>query len=113
MTEEQRILRNQETSADASPAKAFVSDLALLRRSLRATGRAYLGRLEAEIDDLCSWAKARSVELSRSELRDIRDMASLVRRIEIKPQKGRRKDLRKIDATLGELRELMDQRKAR
>jgi hypothetical protein len=34
-------------------------------------------------------------------------MITLVRKIDTKPLKGRRRDLKKIDATVGDLRELM------
>ena len=33
-------------------------------------------------------------------------MITLVRKIEVKPRKGRRRDLKKIDATVADLREL-------
>lgn len=112
MTEKQ-ILKNQEKSADASPAKSLVSDLAQLRRTLRMTGRAYLRLLETEIDEISQWAKARSGHLPKSEIRDLGDMITLVRKIDVKPLKGRRKDLKKIDTTIGKLREFLDQRKDR
>jgi len=110
MTKEQ-ILKQQKESADASPAKSLVSDLTQLRHSLRATGQAYLRNLEAEIDEIASWAKAQATakKQRKSQIRDLGDMITLVRKLEIKPQKGRRKDLKKIDATVGELRELIDE----
>ncbi len=110
---EKLILKKQRESADASPAKSLVSDLSQLRRTLRTTGQAYLRRLEAEIDEIAFWAKARASgkKLAKPEIRDLGDMVTLVRKIEVNPQKGRRKDLKKIDATIGDLREFLDQRK--
>lgn len=112
MTEKQ-ILQKQEESADASPAKSLVCDLTKLRRTLRTTGRAYLRRLETELDEIASWAKTRGGNPEKSEIRDLGDMVTLVRKVEVKPQKGRRKDLKKLDATISELRELLRQRKDR
>jgi hypothetical protein len=108
MTKEQ-ILKQQQKSADASPAKSLVSDLTQLRHSLRATGQAYLRNLEAEIDEIASWAKTQTMakEPRKSQIRDLGDMITLVRKLEIKPQKGRRKDLKKIDTTVSELREFL------
>ncbi len=40
-------------------------------------------------------------------------MITLVRKIDGKPSKGRRRDLKKIDATLGDLRELIGQKSSR
>lgn len=112
MTEKQ-ILKKQEESSDASPAKSLVSDLTHLRRTLRNTGKAYLRRLDSELDEILAWAKTRSASLPKSELRDLGDMVTLVRKVDVKPQKGRRKDLKKIDATISELREFFDQRRTR
>jgi hypothetical protein len=108
-----QIHKQQEKSADASPAKSLVSDLMQLRRTLRATGRAYLQRLESEPQEIQTWAKARSSEPPKAEVRDLADMVTLVRKLEVKPQKGRRKYLKKIDATIAEMRELLDLRQAR
>ena len=112
MTEKQ-ILKKQEESADASPAKSLVSDLMQLRRTLRTTGQAYLRRLDHELQEIEAWAKGRSGHLPKSEVRHLGDMLTLVRKLDLKPQKGRRKDLKKIDTTIGELREVLDQREAR
>ena len=109
MTEKQ-IAKKQQESADASPAKSLVSDLTQLRRTLRTTGRAYLRRLETEIDEISDWAQARSGNLPKSEIRDLGDMVTLIRKIDVKPLKGRRKDLKKIDTTIAELRGFLDQR---
>lgn len=112
MTAEQ-ILKKQEASADASPAKSLVTDLTQLRRTLRTTGQAYLRRLDQELQEIEAWAKGRSGHPHKSEVRDLGDMLTLVRKLDLKPQKGRRKDLKKIDSTIGELRELLDQSKVR
>jgi hypothetical protein len=90
-------------------------DLASLRRTLRCTGRAYLSRLEAEIDEVTAWASERAKEhdLPKSRIRDLGDMITLVRKIDAKPIKGRRRDLKKIDATVGDLRELIGNKNSR
>ncbi|CAN5549295.1 hypothetical protein BH20VER3_BH20VER3_02290 [soil metagenome] len=87
----------------------MLSDLNSLRRTLRSTGRAYLRRLEAELDEVTAWAHTRpgGRELPKARIRDLGDMITLVRKIDVKPLKGRRRDLKKIDATVGDLRELI------
>ena len=40
-------------------------------------------------------------------------MITLVRKIDAKPIKGRRRDLKKIDATVGDLRELIGNKVSR
>lgn len=93
----------------------MLTDLVSLRRTLRLTGRAYLSRLEAEIDEVAAWARERAQEseLPKARMRDLGDMITLVRKIDPKPIKGRRRDLKKIDATVGDLRELIGQKASR
>lgn len=114
MTEEQ-LLQQQNRSVDASPAKSLGEDLKKLRQLLRTTGRTYLRRLEVELDDVAIWAKAqaRASKLSRSAIRDLGDMITLIRKLEVKPAKGRRKDLKKLDETIAELRELIGENPTR
>jgi hypothetical protein len=92
-----------------------LSDLVSLRRSLRLTGRAYLSRLEAEIDEVAAWAheKAKERDPSKASIRNLGDMITLVRKIEMKPEKGRRRDLKKIDSTVSDLRELIGNKQSR
>jgi hypothetical protein len=87
----------------------LLTDLASLRLTLRRTGRAYLSRLEAEIDEVAAWAseQAKEGDLPKARIRDLGDMITLVRKIDTKPIKGRRRDLKKIDTIVGDLRELM------
>lgn len=90
----------------------MITDLIRLRRTLRLTGRAYLNRLAAEIDEVTAWAteRAQQPNLPKARIRDLGDMITLVRKIDAKPNKGRRRDLKKIDATVGDLRELIGQK---
>src|ERR1700748_2116660 len=108
-------LRREKTNMEASPAKSLLTDLVRLRRTLRRTGRAYLRRLESELDEVAAWAHERAAErnLPKARVRDLGDMITLVRKVDGKPEKGRRRDLKKIDATVGDLRELMSNRASR
>lgn len=93
----------------------MLSDLVSLRQTLRRTGRAYLSRLDAEIDEVAAWAneKAKERDPSKACIRKLGDMITLVRKIETKPEKGRRRDLKKIDATVNDLRELIGSKPSR
>lgn len=93
----------------------MVIDLVSLRRVLRQTGRAYLLGLESELAEVTAWAheQTRTPDLPKARIRDLGDMITLVRKLEVKPRKGRRRDLKKIDATVADLRELCAQRSAR
>lgn len=110
-----KTARRKKDHSEASPAKSLIADLVSLRRILRSAGRAYLNRLETEIDEVSAWAseQAKERELPKSRQRDLGDMITLVRKIDAKPVKGRRRDLKKIDATVGDLREMIGQKATR
>ncbi len=95
---------------ETSPVRQLELELQTLRRELRATARAYTSRLEGELSAataaLQSYAPVE--ELSREQLHRVRDFASMLRDRRIKPEKGRRKDLRKIDSLITELQPLVD-----
>jgi len=91
-------------SIEISPTKSFVEELEILRKSLRDCLDAYVQRLEHELDQIKERALAHGTpEPAATHIRDLRDMISLCRTLEIKPDKGRRKDLKKIDSLIEEL----------
>ena len=92
-------------SIEISPTKSFVEELEILRKSLRDCLEAYGQRLEHELDQIKerSLAHGTDPEPAATHIRDLRDMISLCRTLEIKPDKGRRKDLKKIDSLIEEL----------
>jgi hypothetical protein len=97
---------------DTSPVKLLESELHALRRDLRATARAYTSRLEGDL--LASASVLGSYDpvekLSRDRLHQVRDLAMMVRNRRLKPEKGRRKDLRKIDTLIADLQLFVGER---
>ena len=89
---------------ESSPVTMLAGELAVLRRDLRATTRAYAARLEIDLTESLVAISSKSVEaLSREQLHHIRDLTIMVRKRKLKPEKGRRKDLRKIDSLIRDL----------
>ena len=97
--------RNRRKRGETSPVKMLESELQFLRRDLRATVRAYTARLEIGLSEsaaaLNSYKPAE--ELSRERLHQVRDLTIMLRNRKVKPAKGRRKDLRKIDSLITDL----------
>jgi hypothetical protein len=89
----------------SGPPKMLASELDALRRELRMTVRAYSARLEIFLAEstkkIASYGDAE--KLSRDRLREIRDLTIMLRKRKLKPDKGRRKDLRKIDMLINDL----------
>jgi hypothetical protein len=95
-----RPKKNRETT----PVTMLAEELAILRRDLRATIRAYAARLEIDLAESMAVVSSKRAEaLSREQLHDVRDLTIMVRKRKLKPEKGRRKDLRKIDSLIHDL----------
>jgi chromosome segregation ATPase len=95
---------------EASPTKAVVSELQDLRAELRDAVESYATRLESEIDKVRVKVEAGSSvkNLSSARIRDLRDMLTLLRQRQVKADKGRRKDLKKIESVVGDLAMLIE-----
>jgi hypothetical protein len=90
---------------ESSPVTMLESELRALHRDLRTVARAYIARLENDL--LVCLAALRSYgpieEVPRQMLHEVRDLTIIVRNRKLKPEKGRRKDLRKIDSLIVDL----------
>jgi hypothetical protein len=80
-------------------------ELADLRRKLRTTLRAYGARLEIDLAESAAVVAGLkpAEKLPRQQLHEIRELTNLLRNCKLKPEKGRRKDLRKIDSLIREI----------
>jgi uncharacterized protein YbaR (Trm112 family) len=90
---------------ESSPVTMLESELRALHRDLRTVARAYIARLENDL--LVCLAALRSYgpieQVPRQMLHEVRDLTIIVRNRKLKPEKGRRKDLRKIDSLIVDL----------
>jgi hypothetical protein len=95
----------RQKSRESSPLTMLESELHALHRDLRKTAKAYVARLENDL--LVCLAALRSYgpieQVRREMLHQIRDLTIIVRNRKLKPEKGRRKDLRKIDSLIVDL----------
>jgi hypothetical protein len=103
------------SSSETSPVTVLETELAKLRRDLRTTLRAYAARLEVNLaESRAALGSLKPVEeLSRERLTEIRDLMIHVRKRKLKPEKGRRRDLRKIDSLIEDLQLLMPRKNGR
>lgn len=94
---------------DASPVKMLAAEISALRRDLRTTVRAYSARLDKELVATAAALQSYAPvdELSREHLYRVRDFTIMVRNRRLKPEKGRRKDLRLIDNLVTDLQPIL------
>jgi hypothetical protein len=104
--------RARRRMLESSPLTMLESELRALHRDLRTVAKAYITRLENDL--FVCLATLRSYgpieQLPREMLQQIRDLTIIVRNRRLKPEKGRRKDLRKIDSLIVDLVSTMGQK---
>jgi len=85
---------------EASPAKALLEELEVFRGNCHGTLDSIGARLNEQIDTIKFRVEAlgSGEDVPSGKNRDIRDMLTLLRNAGIKPEKGRRKDLKKLDS---------------
>ena len=84
---------------DASPVKALIEDIGTFRDLLRSTLDGIASRVDKDLAAVI--AKAEGLgdpeSIPNSRIHEIRDMLSLLRNADVKPEKGRKKDLKKLE----------------
>ncbi len=112
--------------AEASPYKSVAEELETLRRTFRGICQRYTERVETEIGGLRdrvvaagttaasqekadvvakpSAATRRKQAHATTQFHELRDMLTLLRTLQLKPAEGRRKDLKKVESVVADLR---------
>ena len=126
-------MKKAPSLAEASPYKSVAQELEVLRVAFRLACRQYAERMEGKIAQVhervvaagTAAAEKEKTEQARpagasqptrngmaartkaadllSQVHDLRDMLTLLRTMQIKPQEGRRKDLKKIEEIISDL----------
>jgi hypothetical protein len=90
---------------ETSPMKSLAEELDLIRKKFRQCLDVYATRVEQDLLDIRQAVldQAKSEDIQSGQIRDLRDMLTLCRTLDIKTEKGRRKDLKKFDTLIQEL----------
>jgi len=94
----------------ASPLKSAAEEIAFLRHLFHTALAAYGSAIEADIAKLQATLgnDVSEKKMSAARIRDARDIVTLIRTLEIKPEKGRRRDLKKIESIVEDLKQIME-----
>jgi hypothetical protein len=84
--------------------------LLLINGLLDEVARNYVARLHREISELVRTIEKKQSGngFSRRELKDLRNILREITLLQINPERGRRKDLKKIDALIGEFQSTIE-----
>ena len=97
--------------AAALPLKPVAEELAFLRKSFKELIAAYTAQVEGDIAQLqmaLSDETTAKKKFPASRVFDLRDMLMMLRNFDIKPAKGRRRDLKKIENLVEDLRTIVE-----
>lgn len=97
--------------SEPSPVKSVADELESLRKIFREVIKQYANRVEAEIAeirDIVLGLTDSAESLPSSRLHELRDMLTLMRTLQVKQEKGRRKDVKKLDGLVEDLRQFVD-----
>jgi hypothetical protein len=95
---------------EASPMKAVLQELEALQSSFHEALDSYSARFDADVSHVQQLV-TKEIELgtpNQGKIRDLRDMLTLLRHLRPKKSKIRRKDLRKYESVLEDLRDMVD-----
>ena len=86
--------------------------LLLINGLLDEVARNYLARLHRETNELIRALdrKPMGERAAEKQTKNLRKILKLIAELHIDPEKGRRKDLKKIDALIGELQSVVERR---
>ena len=97
--------------ASALPFKTVTEELNFLRKTFRDLISTYAAQFEGEIAHLQAAVHTDAEskkKLPGSRASDLRDLLMLLRSLDVKPAKGRRRDLKKIENLIEDLRAITD-----
>lgn len=99
-----------EHGAEDSPIPSVLQELERLKIIVHETLVQYEQRLKDEIDAVRDVLEKqqRQQKVPHAKLRDIRDMLTLLRHVQVKADKGRRKDLKKLESVVSDLTMLIE-----
>lgn len=100
----------QDTTSETIPATLVIEELDSLQSVLDQCLAAYRAKLTADLCQLRAAVlqSAQNASLTTRQLRDLRDMLILCRNIQLKPEKGRRKDLKAVESLVEQLQLLKE-----
>ena len=83
----------------------LIAALGVLRQLTKEVGGNYLASLQADITSVMQSVRQEGVDKSmdRKKVGQYRAMLKLITELNVKPQKGRRRDLKHIDRTISKL----------
>jgi len=101
----------KKASDEFTPGKHLLHELDEMQTLLKEILANYEARLDNEISGIQETIRgiiADKDTLSQANIRECREMLAMVRGLQTKPNKGRRKDIKRIDDIIGDLQGIIE-----
>ena len=97
-------------SPEDLPVKPTLEELTFVRKALHDTMTQYLARIDGELnlvrEAVANIAAQKKVPVER--VKSLRDLLLILREVEVKPEKGRRRDLKRIETAVKDLQRIVE-----
>lgn len=94
--------------SSASPLKSALEEVDNLTKTFESTLEAYRANVAGDLAEIRERVASEAGRKRRNAtvIRDARDLLAVIRLLEVKPEKGRRRDLKKIEAVIEDLQQI-------
>ena len=100
----------KSTSPDDLPVKPTLEELAFVRKALHDGTAHYLARIDGELNQIRDAVAKIAMEkkVPKERMKGLRDLLLILREVEVKPEKGRRRDMKRIEEAAKEMRHIVE-----
>src|SRR4051812_12705082 len=103
------VKKTKSEASDELPIKPLIEQLTFVRQTFREILRHYGSEIETEILRLAkSVATEAEKKIKCERVHDFRDILMLLRDVEVHPKKGKRRDLKRIESLVKDIRDIVD-----
>ena len=90
--------------------KPALEELAFVRKAFHDVAAHYAARIEGDLNAVREAVAtiAGHQKVSEDRVNGLRDVLLILREVEVKPEKGRRRDLKRIESAVREMRHIVD-----
>lgn len=97
-------------SPDDLPVTPALEELAFVRKAFHDVMAHYAARIEGDLNAIREAVAmiAGQRKVSEDRVSGLRDVLLILREVEVKPEKGRRRDIKRIESAVAEMRRIAD-----
>ena len=107
-TKKKRTTKADRALLKVEAVKELDADIKHLRSVFREILDTYRVTVEGDLEQVLTTIKEGDEGMTRAQEKTIREMMTRIRAVVVKPKKGRRKDLKKIESLAGQLEILVE-----